>query len=535
MTPSKNKSKMPVRSRLNSRRSQKSHKNGFSSEKNQLSALQEEKLKEFRESFVEEFQDAPLYAAVMSYLFYFYMVFFACIKDLMIRLGVRKSKRPKEYKNEGFAPLYPELEDFYFRNLYIRYSVAFNKPISSTPGPIVQVMEREVVDGGWQHRLTGVKTRMINTGSYNYLGFAENVGPCVEAAEEAVKKHGLACCSSRHEFGSLALHNELETLAARFVGKPAAIVFGMGFATNSTNIPTLVGKKDLIISDALNHSSLVTGARLSGATIRVFKHNDMKSLESVLRESVVKGNPRRHRPWGKILIIVEGVYSMEGSVLRLPEVVALKKKYKALLYLDEAHSIGAVGPNGRGVTDYFGVDPADVDIMMGTFTKSFGAAGGYIAATQEIIDHIRGSSHSAAYASSMSPPVAMQVMSSMKIIMGEDGTDEGKRRLKALDENNRYFRRRVKEMGYVVFGHHASPIIPLVIFAPGNITALYRELLEKKIALVGVTYPVIPSFTQCRFRICLSAGHTREMLDEILDALDEQGDFARAKMANHRK
>ncbi|XP_015749265.1 PREDICTED: serine palmitoyltransferase 2-like, partial [Acropora digitifera] len=298
---------------------------------------------------------------------------------------------------------------------------------------------------------------------------------------------------------SLALHNELETLVARFVGKPAAMVFGMGFATNSTNIPTLVGKKDLIISDALNHSSLVTGARLSGATIRVFKHNDMKSLESVLREAVVKGNPRRHRPWGKILIIVEGVYSMEGSVLRLPEVVALKKKYKALLYLDEAHSIGAVGPNGRGVTDYFGVDPADVDIMMGTFTKSFGAAGGYIAATQEIIDHIRGSSHSAAYASSMSPPVAMQVMSSMKIIMGEDGTDE-------------------------VYADFISVS-----------SALYRELLAKKIALVGVTYPVIPSFTQCRFRICLSAGHTREMLDEILDALDEQGDFARAKMANHRK
>ncbi|KAK2561766.1 Serine palmitoyltransferase 2 [Acropora cervicornis] len=495
MTPSKDKSKMPVRSRLTSRRSQKSRKNGFSSEKNQLSALQEEKLKEFRESFVEEFQDAPLYAAVMSYLFYFYMAFFACIKDLMIRLGVRKSKRPKEYKNEGFVPLYPEFEDFYFRHIYIPYSWAFNKPISSTAGPIIQLMEREVVDGGWQHRLTGVKTRMINTGSYNYLGFAENVGPCVEAAEEAVKKHGLACCSSRHEFGSLALHNELETLVARFVGKPAAMVFGMGFSTNSTNIPTLVGKKDLIISDALNHSSLVTGARLSGATIRVFKHNDMKSLESVLRESVVKGNPRRHRPWGKILIIVEGVYSMEGSVLRLPEVVALKKKYKALLYLDEAHSIGAVGPNGRGVTDYFGVDPADVDIMMGTFTKSFGAAGGYIAATQvnintlieyswEIIDHIRGSSHSAAYASSMSPPVAVQVISSMKIIMGEDGTDEGKRRLKALDENNRedilktrflsaiiyfrYFRRRVKEMGYVVFGHNASPIIPLVIFAPGN-------------------------------------------------------------------
>ncbi|KAK2561802.1 Serine palmitoyltransferase 2 [Acropora cervicornis] len=335
-------------------------------------------------------------------------------------------------------------------------------PISSAPGPNIELMERVTEDGGWNHRLTGKKVQAINTGSYNYLGFAGNVGPCVEAAEEAVNKHGLAFCSSRQEY-------------------------------------------------------------------------DMKSLESVLRQSVVQGQSHKKRPWKKILIIAEGVYSMEGSVLRLPEVVALKKKYKAFLYLDEAHSIGAVGPNGRGVTDYFGVDPADVEIMMGTFTKSFGAAGGYIAATQEVIDHIRGRSHSAVYASSMSPPVAMQIMSAMKIIMGEDGTDEGKKRLATFAENNKYFRRRSREMGLLVLGHDVSPIIPLMIFSPSKGCAALRELARRKIAVVGVSFPVTPTLTQSRLRICLSAAHTIEMLDKVLEGLDYVGDFLGLKNGKRSK
>ncbi|XP_074632280.1 serine palmitoyltransferase 2-like [Acropora palmata] len=520
---------MPVRTHISRRRPKKFYKNGFPPERNGLSALQEEKLKEFRESFVEGFQETPLNEKIWSFFFYFYMFCFAFLRDFVVKLGLVTINEPKEYKNEDFAPLFTDAENRFWRFFYIPVSWGFNIPISSTPGPVIQLMEREKSDSGWTQRLTGVKTWTINTGSYNYLGFAENVGPCVEAAEEAVKKNGLACCSSRHEFGSFTLHNELEALVARFVRKPAAMVFGMGFATNSTNIPTLVGPKDLIISDELNHRSLATGARLSGAEIKVFKHNNMKSLESVLRESVLTGNPRTRRPWEKILIIVEGVYSMEGSVLRLPEVVALKKKYKAFLYLDEAHSIGAVGPKGRGVTDHFGVDPADVDIMMGTFTKSFGAAGGYIAATQEIIDHIRGSSHSAVYASSMSPPVAMQILSSMKIIMGEDGTDEGKKRLAAFAENTRYFRKSLKEMGFVVFGHDVSPIIPLMTYSPGKTAGFFRAMAERKIAAVAICFPAVTNLTQCRIRICLSAKHTRQMLDEILNAIDEIGDLIGAK------
>ncbi|XP_074632281.1 serine palmitoyltransferase 2-like [Acropora palmata] len=517
---------MSQRSHLTSHRSHKSNSIGLPNDKTQSSILQEDKYRD---------KDAPFIEVFLSFLFCFHLTFFSFLRELLVKLGLRRSRAPKERENKGFAPLYSYFDYFFFKNIYIPCSWAFNMPISSAPGPNIELMERVTEDGGWNHRLTGKKVQAINTGSYNYLGFAGNVGPCVEAAEEAVNKHGLAFCSSRQEYGSIALHHELETLVARFVGKPAAMVFGMGFATNSTNIPTLVGKGDLIVSDELNHSSLITGARLSGAEVKVFKHNDMKSLESVLRQSVVQGQSHKKRPWKKILIIAEGVYSMEGSVLRLPEVVALKKKYKAFLYLDEAHSIGAVGPNGRGVTDYFGVDPADVEIMMGTFTKSFGAAGGYIAATQEVINHIRGRSHSAGYASSMSPPVAMQIMSAMKIIMGEDGTDEGKKRLATFAENNKYFRRRSREMGLLVLGHDVSPIIPLMIFSPSKGCAALRELGRRKIAVVGVSFPVTPTLTQSRLRICLSAAHTIEMLDKVLEGLDYVGDFLGLKNGKRSK
>ncbi|XP_074631166.1 serine palmitoyltransferase 2-like [Acropora palmata] len=516
------------------RRADKSHKNGLSKLKHGLSALQEEKLQDFKDSFVEEFEDTPFQVAVLTYLSYFFLILFGYLRDFMRKYGLERSKAPKESENEGFVPLYADFESFYTRNLYTRIRDCWNRPICSVPGANIEVLDRATNDYGWSFRLTGNTTKALNLGSYNYLGFAENVGPCAEAAKEAVKNYGLAGCSTRHEYGTLNLHNELETLVARFVGKPAAIAFGMGFATNSTNIPTLVNKGDLIVSDELNHSSLVLGARLSGAKIKVFKHNDMKSLENILRESVVQGQPRSHRPWRKILIIVEGIYSMEGSIVRLPEVVALKKKYKAYLFLDEAHSIGALGPNGRGVTDFFGVDPADVDIMMGTFTKSFGAAGGYIAATREIIDHIRGSSHSAAYASSMSPPVVVQIISSMKMIMGEDGTDKGQKRLRALAENSKYFRQRLKDMGFIVYGHDASPVVPLLLFMPAKIAAFGREMLKRNIAVVVVGFPATP-LIESRTRFCLSAAHTREMLDKALDAIDEVGDILLLKYSREHQ
>lgn len=163
-------------------------------------------------------------------------------------------------------------------------------------------------------------------GSYNYLGFAENNGKCAQDSIEAIKKYSAANSATRQELGTLKIHNELEEQLAEFLGTESSIVFGMGFATNSTNIPNLVKKGSLIISDELNHASLVLGARLSGASIKIFKHNDVENLEQVIKTAILDGQPKTHRPWKKILILVEGIYSMEGSIVNLPKIIEIKKK-----------------------------------------------------------------------------------------------------------------------------------------------------------------------------------------------------------------
>lgn len=232
------------------------------------------------------------------------------------------------------------------------------------------------------HRFSGTETKCLNLGSYNYLGFASNYGPCAENSINSIREYGLASCSTRSEFGTIPLHAELEELTARFLDVEDAITFGMGFATNSLNIPALLSPGCLVVSDVKNHASIILGLRLSGATTKVFRHNDMKDLERVLKNAIVNGQPKTGVAWKKILIVVEGVFSMEGSIVNLPEVIRLKKKYRAYIYLDEAHSIGALGSNGGGIIDFFKVNPKDIDILMGTFTKSFGSAGGYIAGSK---------------------------------------------------------------------------------------------------------------------------------------------------------
>lgn len=233
-------------------------------------------------------------------------------------------------------------------------------------------------------RFTGTETKCLNLGSYNYLGFAANDGLCANNAIKSIEEYGLATCTSRRELGTNGLHKQLEQLTAQFLGTEDAIVFGMGFATNSMNLPSFLTPGSLVISDEKNHASIILGLRLSGATIRVFHHNDMTDLERVIQNAIYYGQPKTGAPWKKIIIVVEGVFSMEGSIVNLPKVIELKKKYKAYVYLDEAHSVGAMGPNGRGVVDYFGCNPKDIDILMGTFTKSFGSSGGYIAGTKVI-------------------------------------------------------------------------------------------------------------------------------------------------------
>uniref|UniRef100_A0A8C4WX13 serine C-palmitoyltransferase n=1 Tax=Eptatretus burgeri TaxID=7764 RepID=A0A8C4WX13_EPTBU len=490
----------------------------------------------YKVPFHESFEETPMMVAVITYMGYGVLTLFGYLRDFLRSRGIEHCHNAMEREEQkDFVPLYQDFENFYTRNVYMRLRDNWNRPICSVPGACFDVMERVSDDYNWNFRFTGnILQGVINMGSYNYLGFAENKGPCMEAAAEVMQTYGVGVCSTRQEIGNLDKHEELEELTAKFLGVEAAMAFGMGFATNSMNIPALVKKGCLILSDELNHVSLVLGARLSGATIRIFKHNNMKSLEQLLREAIVHGQPRTHRPWKKILIIVEGIYSMEGSIVRLPEVVVLKRKYKAYLYLDEAHSIGAVGPTGRGVVDYFGMDPRDVDIMMGTFTKSFGAAGGYIGGSKALVDFLRANSHSAAYATSMSPPVAQQIISSMKCIMGDDGTTIGQDRITQLLRNTRYFRQRLRNLGFVIYGNDDSPVVPLLIYLPAKTGAFGREMLKRRIGVVVVGFPAT-TIIESRARFCVSAAHTREMLDTVLKEMDEVGDLLNVKYSRHRR
>lgn len=280
------------------------------------------------------------------------------------------------------------------------------------------------------------------------------------------------------------------------------------------------GKGVLIVSDTLNHSSIVEGVRGSGARVQPFVHNDMVQLEAVLQHATECGQPSG-QPWRKIIIIVEGIYSMEGQFCRLREVVALKKKYRAYLYLDEAHSIGAVGPRGRGVTDHLGVPTADVDVMMGTFTKSFGSVGGYVAGSKEMVAALRRHAAGSLYAPAMSPPAAQQALSALRVIMGSDPAtgDLGQRKIAQLRENSNMFRKGLLAMGCRVLGDIDSPIIPIMLYHPEKICNFSRNCLKRAMAVVVVGFPATPLLLS-RSRFCIAASHTRDELDVALGLIE---------------
>ncbi|CAG8496334.1 177_t:CDS:2 [Acaulospora colombiana] len=395
-------------------RSRRSSTRNFNTPKNSnidYSDIKDERSGENKQRYVSKRRDddpgwveeePPYYFLFTTYLSYLVLICFGHLRDFF-----GKRFRSKNYKHlreqNGYAPLNSDFDNFYVRRLKLRINDCFNRPVTGVPGRKITLLERETTDYCKTFQLTGNTRECLNLSSYNYLGFAQADGPCADAVEQTIRKYGITTCSPRAEVGSSDLHQKVESLVSRFLGKPAAMIISMGYATNSTTLPALVSKGCLIISDEYNHSSIVFGSRLSGAFIRVFKHNDMDDLELLLRECISQGQPRTHRPWKKILLVVEGIYSMEGSICNLPKILEFKRKYKFYLYVDEAHSIGALGPRGRGVCDYYGVNPDEVDILMGTFTKSFGAAGGYIAASQDIIDHLRITNHASIYAESMTP------------------------------------------------------------------------------------------------------------------------------------
>jgi len=481
--------------------------------------------------FPEPIEDEPpYYYLITTYISYLILIIFGHIRDFF-----GKRFKAQHYRHlreqDGYAPLNSDFDNFYIRRLQMRINDCFRRPVTGVPGRFITLLDRKSDDFNLSFKLTGTTTETLNMSSYNYLGFAQSEGECADAAEESVRKYGITFCSPRADVGTSELHLEVERLVADFVGKPAATVYSMGFVTNGTAFPALVGKGCLLISDQLNHASIRFGARVSGAVIDMFKHNDMADLERLLRERISQGQPRTHRPWRKILVAVEGLYSMEGTIVNLPGLIALKKKYKFALYVDEAHSIGAMGPRGRGVCDYFGIDPNEVDILMGTFTKSFGANGGYITASKAIIDKIRVTNAGTIYGESPTPAVLSQIATSLKIISGELAPAQGEERLQRLAFNSRYLRLGLKRLGFIVYGHDDSPIVPLLLYHPAKIPAFSHEMLKRKIAVVVVGYPATPLISS-RVRLCVSAAHTKDDLDRLLAACDQAGEVLQLKFSS---
>ena len=471
-------------------------------------------------SMDNDFPEFGWLIALITYTNYALLLFLGHFRDFLRNIfGVTRFKNDTPKK--GFAILLKSWESFYTRRLYYRIRDCWSRPIASSPGKYIEVMERTSSDWNYTFEYTQKTIKCLNLGSYNYLGFADNwQDSCGKDVKGALCEWPINLSSSRMDFGTVSIHGKLEDTLARFLKKEAVIVFSMGYGTNSSTIPSLMGPGSLIISDALNHTSIVNGARSSGAVIRVFKHNDVKQLESVIRDAIIQGQPKHHRPWRKILVMVEGIYSMEGTVCRLKEVVAIAKKYKAYLYVDEAHSIGAIGATGRGVCEYTGVDPSDVDILMGTFTKSFGGMGGYIAGSKEMIDYLKSSPAGMLVHNAMSPVVCQQVLTALRVIVGEDGTKLGREKIQSLADNSRYFHNAMVRLGLHVYGEVGSPIVPIMVYLPAKLGAFSRECLKRGLAVVVVGFPAT-SVILSRVRFCLSASLTREDLDFAIRVIDE--------------
>jgi serine palmitoyltransferase len=437
---------------------------------------------------------------------------------------------PELQPKDGYARLATGMTDFFSRRMYRRLRDCFNVPINTRAGRVIGVMERTADAGNKHFEFTGNTIPCVNLASYNYLGFSEDLPSVTEDNLAALERFGTGACASSQEGGQSSVLKELEEETAAFVGKEAAVVYAMGFVTNFSGLAPLFCERTLVISDSLNHASLVLGVRASVGRVKVFKHNDMSSLEKVVRRAIVDGQPRTHRPWKRIVILVEGIYSMEGEILDLARIVEIKKKYRCLLYVDEAHSIGALGATGRGICEHAGVAPADVDLLMGTYTKSFGSIGGYIAGPKALIADLKQYSGASLAGDTLHSAAAQQALSSLRVMEGKDGTTTGQDKIRRLKENAVFMREELQKRDLVVLGEEDSPVIPVMCYQPYKLGLFSRECLKRNIAIVIVGYPATDPFEN-RARLCISAAHTRADLERAIEAIDEVADIVGIRYA----
>jgi 8-amino-7-oxononanoate synthase len=350
--------------------------------------------------------------------------------------------------------------------------------------------------------MNGKKVLMF--GSNSYLGLT-NHPKIKEAAIRATEKYGTGCAGSRFLNGTLDIHIELENKLAEFVGKQSALVYSTGFQVNLGVIPTVTGRNDYILIDELDHASIIEATRLSFAKVLKFRHNDMQSLETSLR----KCEPNRIK-----LIVIDGVFSMDGDIANLPEIVRLADKYEATIMVDDAHAIGVLGEHGSGTASHFGLTPK-VDLIMGTFSKSLAALGGFIASDFETINYIKHHSRTLIFSASATPASAAAVLAALEIIKSEP------ERIAHLWEVTHYAIDNFRKLGFDI-GNTVTPIIPLYIRDNLKTLTITRMLLDEGIFVNPVVAPAV-SKDNTLIRFSLMATHTKEQVDQALEKFEKLG------------
>ncbi|MBI5049450.1 MAG: pyridoxal phosphate-dependent aminotransferase family protein [Nitrospirae bacterium] len=359
---------------------------------------------------------------------------------------------------------------------------------------IESAQDPEVVVGG---------RKMIMIGSNNYLGLTNH--PRVkEAAIEAVRKYGSGCAGSRFLSGTLDIHVELEKKLARFMRKEAVLVFSTGFQTNLGVIASLAGKDDIVLIDKMNHASIIDGCRLSFGEIKKYKHNDIEDLERLIQQYNDKAK----------LIIVDGVFSMEGDIVALPEVVRLAKKYGTRVMVDDAHGIGVLGRTGRGTSEHFGLED-EVDLIMGTYSKSLASIGGFIAGSNEVIHYIKHFARAFIFSASPPPASVASVSAAIDII------EEEPERIERLWHNTKKMLSGFKALGFDT-GASETPIIPVIVGDDMKAFTMARMLHDRGVFANVAVSPAVPN-GKALIRTSYMATHSDEQLDKVLKAFEEVG------------
>ena len=347
--------------------------------------------------------------------------------------------------------------------------------------------------------------QVVNMSSNNYLGLANH--PRVKkAAQDAIEKYGVGAGSVRTIVGNQSPLEELEELLATFKKEEAVVCFQSGLNCNIGVIQAIVQKGDLILSDELNHASIIDGTRLARADKAVYKHSDMADLERVLQE--------KRKDYRNVLIITDGVFSMDGDLAPLPEIVKIAKKYDCLTYVDDAHGSGVLGKSGRGTVDHFGLH-GEIDFIVGTLSKAIGVIGGYVATKKVVKEWLLHRARPLLFSTALPPSATQATIESVKMLM------ESEEYTKKLWQNALYFKKALSDLGFDI-GHSETPITPVMVGNEALTMAFSRELLEEGVFVSAIVYPTV-QLGKGRLRVMISAMHTLEDLDFAIQAFEKAG------------